>query len=60
MPADVRFAELRRVLSQKNYVLHRVSGSHHIFAKPGVPHLSIPVHKNKVKYVYYKQAINAP
>jgi predicted RNA binding protein YcfA (HicA-like mRNA interferase family) len=48
------------VLTGKGYVLRRISGSHHIFTKQGVPHLSIPVHRGMVKYVYYRKALEAP
>jgi predicted RNA binding protein YcfA (HicA-like mRNA interferase family) len=60
MPSPVRFAMVSAVLTGKGYVLRRISGSHHIFTKPGVPHLSIPVHRGMVKYVYYRKALEAP
>ena len=59
MPSPIRFAELRKLLESKGYRLDRVSGSHHVFVKAGVPHLSIPVHKGKVKYGYYRIAEKA-
>ena len=56
MPSPVRFAEIKRMLERKGWTLARVAGSHHIFTKPGQHHLSLPVHKGVVKYVYVKIA----
>lgn len=36
-------------------MLVRISGSHHIFDKPGYRPISIPVHHGKVKYAYVRQ-----
>ncbi len=55
MNADVRLSSLRRLLESHNYTLSRISGSHHIFTKPGSLPISIPVHKNKVKPVYVRK-----
>lgn len=56
MPSEVRFAVLRRLLESKGWSLARVSGSHHIFEKDGeAQHLSIPVHRGKVKHVYARK-----
>lgn len=55
MSSDVRFAEVRRMLERAGYTLVRISGSHHIFAKPGQGLLSIPVHRGKVKPFYVRQ-----
>jgi predicted RNA binding protein YcfA (HicA-like mRNA interferase family) len=60
MPSPVRFAVVRKLLESKGYRLARVSGSHHIFVKPGVPHVNIPVHGNQVKHGYYRRAEQAP
>ena len=60
MPSPVRIAVVRKLLESKGYRLDRVSGSHHIFVKPGVPHVNIPVHANQVKYGYYRRAEEAP
>jgi predicted RNA binding protein YcfA (HicA-like mRNA interferase family) len=56
MPSPVRFAEVKHLLERHGWVLNRITGSHHIFVKPGEPHLAIPVHKGQVKYGYYKEA----
>lgn len=56
MPQEVRIADLVRYLRAHNYTLSRISGSHHIFTKPGSLPISIPVHKNKVKHVYVRKA----
>jgi len=60
MPSDVRFAEVRKLLESKGYVLAQISGSHHVFKKAGVAPQVVPVHRNQVKYVYYRQAQKAP
>jgi predicted RNA binding protein YcfA (HicA-like mRNA interferase family) len=55
MPSDVRFAEVQKLLEGHGYVLARISGSHHIFRKPGEPIVTLPVHHGKVKHVYVRQ-----
>ncbi len=59
MPSDVRFAVVKKLLESKGYVLDHVTGSHHIFVKPGVPQQIVPVHRNQVKHVYFKKAQQA-
>lgn len=55
MPSPVRFSEIRKMMESLGYSLDRISGSHHIFVKPGCPHESIPVHDGKVKYNYVRK-----
>ena len=55
MSSPVRFAVVCKLLEQAGYELARVHGSHHIFAKPGSPIVSIPVHRNQVKPFYVRQ-----
>ena len=55
MASPVRFAKVRKQLEAAGYRLVRVSGSHHIFERPGSPIVSIPVHGNKVKPHYARQ-----
>ena len=55
MATEGRFAEVLRRLQRNGWKLDRISGSHHIFVKPGQPLLSIPVKQNKVKSCYAKQ-----
>jgi predicted RNA binding protein YcfA (HicA-like mRNA interferase family) len=55
MASPVRFAKVRKQLEAAGYRLVRVSGSHHIFERPGSPIVSIPVHGNKVKPHYATQ-----
>ena len=56
MASEVRFSEVRKLLESKGWAFIRISGSHHIFKKPGVPEaLSVPVHGGKVKPVYVKK-----
>ena len=55
MASEKRFGEIKKMLEAKGYTFFRVSGSHHIFTKPGVGHFSVPVHNGKVKPFYVKQ-----
>ncbi len=55
MPGEQSFGKVREMLGEKGYTLVRISGSHHIFKKPGETLLSIPVHKGKVKPYYVRQ-----
>jgi len=55
MAGPVRFAKVRKELEGAGYRLVRISGSHHIFEKPGRPIVSIPVHNNQVKPFYVRQ-----
>jgi predicted RNA binding protein YcfA (HicA-like mRNA interferase family) len=59
VPSPVRFAAVRRLLKQKGYALVRISGSHHVFEKPGKPLVVIPVHRGKVKPAYVREAEKA-
>jgi predicted RNA binding protein YcfA (HicA-like mRNA interferase family) len=59
VPSPERFAVVRRILEDKGYTLSRITGSHHIFTKPGQPHLSVPVHGGKVKAHYVREAKKA-
>lgn len=51
----MRFLEVRKALEAKGYFLHRVTGSHHVFKKPGTGSFVVPVHSGKVKAVYVRQ-----
>ena len=42
------------MLEAKGYCLARVNGSHHVFTKPGVRSVPIPVHKGMVKPAYVR------
>lgn len=55
MARPVRFGEVRKLLKAAGYELVRISGSHHIFDRPGGPLVSIPVHKGKVKPFYVRE-----
>lgn len=55
MASEMRFSEVRKMLEAKGYRLARINGSHHIFAKPGAVHQSIPVHHGKVKPNYVRK-----
>lgn len=44
------------LLERAGWTLLRISGSHHIFAKPGEPdRITVPVHGGKVRDVYVKK-----
>jgi predicted RNA binding protein YcfA (HicA-like mRNA interferase family) len=55
-PKGATFDDVRTLLLQEGFSLHRISGSHYIFKKPGIT-LVIPVHANRVKSVYVKRMI---
>lgn len=55
MPSEARFAEVKKRLERAGYRLNRITGSHHIFTKPGVEPINIPVHRGKVKPHYVRQ-----
>jgi predicted RNA binding protein YcfA (HicA-like mRNA interferase family) len=55
-PKGATFDDMKTLLLQEGFDLDRVTGSHHIFKKPGVTFV-IPVHKNRVKSVYVKRVI---
>jgi predicted RNA binding protein YcfA (HicA-like mRNA interferase family) len=52
MASEMRLPEVARMLEAKGYFLHRITGSHHVFKKPGVGTFAVPVHHGKVKPVY--------
>ncbi len=55
MPSDVRFSEVRKLLESHGWICGRIRGSHHIFTKDGETPISIPVHRQKVKYIYVRE-----
>jgi predicted RNA binding protein YcfA (HicA-like mRNA interferase family) len=55
-PNNVNFSDLRKLLELDNFVLDRITGSHHIFIKGDII-LVIPVHNNRVKSVYVKRVL---
>jgi predicted RNA binding protein YcfA (HicA-like mRNA interferase family) len=55
MPGEIRFSKVEKMLKDKGYTLVRISGSHHVFARPGSLPVVIPVHGGKVKPFYVKQ-----
>jgi predicted RNA binding protein YcfA (HicA-like mRNA interferase family) len=55
-PNNATFAQIEKLLIQENFVLERVTGSHHVFKKSDLIFV-VPVHKNKVKAVYVKRVI---
>ena len=54
MAGEKRFSEVRRMLEARGYTLARISGSHHVFTKPGARAVPIPVHKGMVKPAYVR------
>jgi len=55
MASETRFQDAKKMLEAKGYFLHRISGSHHVFKKPGVGSFVVPAHRGKVKSVYVRQ-----
>jgi len=55
-PKNVSFSDLRQLLLDENFVLDRISGSHHIFKRGDIIFV-IPMHKDLVKTVYVKRVI---
>jgi predicted RNA binding protein YcfA (HicA-like mRNA interferase family) len=55
MAGERRFSEVKKMLEEAGYRLVRIGGSHHCFAKPGAPLVSIPVHHGKVKPHYVNE-----
>ncbi len=56
-PSGVRFSDLRKLLEDENFLLERITGSHHIFKKESYIFV-IPVHDGHVKTVYVKKVID--
>ncbi|HUS91227.1 MAG TPA: type II toxin-antitoxin system HicA family toxin [Phycisphaerae bacterium] len=54
MASGKRFAEVCKMLEAKGYTLARISGSHHVFTKPGARAVPIPVHRGMVKPAYVR------
>ncbi len=55
MPNESKFSGVRGLLESNGWTLARISGSHHIFTKPGRLPISIPVHHGKVKATYVRK-----
>jgi predicted RNA binding protein YcfA (HicA-like mRNA interferase family) len=56
MPNPVRFSDLRRYLEEHGWTLARITGSHHVFIRPGERAFPVPVHGGKVKHGYLREA----
>ena len=54
MASERKFGEVKKMLEAKGYALARISGSHHVFTKPGARSVPIPVHRGKVKPAYVR------
>ena len=54
--SDATFRQIENLLLSEDFVLERVTGSHHIFKKGSIVFV-IPVHNNRVKSVYVKRVI---
>jgi predicted RNA binding protein YcfA (HicA-like mRNA interferase family) len=54
MGSPVKFSVIVALFKRHGWWLDRVRGSHHLFTN-GDQSYTVPVHSNKVKYVYYKQ-----
>jgi predicted RNA binding protein YcfA (HicA-like mRNA interferase family) len=54
-PAQVPLRDVYQVLEAYDYRLHHITGSHHVFVKPGSPSVSVPTISGRhVKRVYVK------
>ncbi len=51
----MRYGEVKRYLESHGWVFSHVTGSHHLFRKPGFRSYPAPVHKGQVKDVYYRE-----
>jgi predicted RNA binding protein YcfA (HicA-like mRNA interferase family) len=49
-PKGATFDDIRTLLLQEAFNLHRIAGSHYIIKKPGITFV-VPVHGNPVKSV---------
>jgi len=54
MATEAGFSDIKKLLEATGYSLTRISGSHHVFTKPGVRPVPIPVHKGRVKPAYVR------
>jgi hypothetical protein len=54
MPSDVRYAEVSALFKRHGWWLRSIHGSHHKHTN-GTQIFSVPVHRGKVKYVYYRE-----
>ena len=55
MSSEVRFTQVRKLLVSHGWTCSRIRGSHHIFTKEGELPISVPVHRQKVKYFYVRK-----
>jgi predicted RNA binding protein YcfA (HicA-like mRNA interferase family) len=54
VPSEIRFSIIRKTLEDHGWRFDRVSGSHHVFTKPGSRNVIIPVHRGKVQSAYVR------
>ena len=55
-PHNVTFKDVRKLLESEEFILDRITGSHHVFRKSDIVFV-VPVHHNRVKTVYVKRMI---
>ena len=55
MPSPVKYRDIKRYMEQHGWVFSHVTGSHHIFKKPGCRPYPVPVHKGLVNYGYFSE-----
>jgi predicted RNA binding protein YcfA (HicA-like mRNA interferase family) len=58
-PRNVTFKELEALLMAYDYKLVRVSGSHHIYGRPGYTPVNITFHPSKVALGAVKDVVRA-
>jgi len=59
MPSEIRFTLVRKLLESHGWMFDRVTGSHHVFTKPGRRSIVVPVHHQKVAPQYVKEVEKA-
>ena len=55
-PKDATFAQIEKLLKSEDFILDRISGSHHIYKRGSIIFV-VPRHGGKVKTVYVKRLI---
>lgn len=55
MASEVRFGVVRKLLESHGWTFDRITGSHHVFTKPGQRSIVVPVHHQKVAPRYVKE-----
>ena len=57
-PKDITYEEIKKYLKHYGYELERINGSHHMFVGEDGDLIILPIHSNRIKYVYVKKIID--